>query len=83
MRMTILEGVEDSIRIDLGSDVMLVGAVMEIGKAIDYLVYEVQLTGEEVLNLINSIRFSPMKRPYGLEDDIIKEHHYKLTAYDD
>ena len=83
MRGTILEGVEDDIRINLGSDIMLVGAVIEIGKALDYLVYEAKLTGEEVLNLINDVNFNGVNRPRGLENVLVKDHHYVLTAYDD
>ena len=83
MRETILEGVEDDIRIHLGCDVMLVAAVMEIGKAVSYLVYKVQLTGEEVLSLINNVRFKGIGRPCGLEEVLVKDHHYVLTAFDD
>lgn len=78
MRMTIIEGVEDNIRINLGSDVMLVASVMEVGKAKDYLVYEARLTGEEVLQLMRKTR-----NPGILDGDIVKDHHYILTAFDD
>ena len=60
MRDVILEGVEDKIRINLGGDVSLVAEIQRIGRSLDWLVSEVELTGEEVLNLIDSIQFGPM-----------------------
>ena len=83
MRDVILEGVEDKIRINLGGDVSLVAEIQRIGRSLDWLVSEVELTGEEVLNSIDSIQFGPMKKPCGLEEDLIKDHHYILTAFDD
>lgn len=78
MRMTIIEGVEENFRMNLGSDVMIVATVLEMGKAIDYLVYEARLTGEQVLELLSKAR-----QPHLLDDVIIKDHHYVLRAYDD
>ena len=83
MRDVILEGVEDKIRINLGGDVSLVAEIQRIGRSLDWLVSEAELTGEELLNLINGIHFGPMSKPCGLEEDIIKDHHYILTAFDD
>ena len=79
MRETILKGVEDNIRINLGSDVMIVAAVQEVVTARDYLVYEARLTGNEVLQLMNDAR-----RPDIFDDgEIVGDHHYILTAYND
>lgn len=79
MRYTVIESVEGNWRMDLGSDVMIVGAVQDYGTAKDFLVYEAKLTGEEVLRLI----MSKSRTPHMLDDDIVKDHHYVLTAYDD
>lgn len=58
---------------------MIAAAVQEVGKAKDYLVYETRLTGEEVLRLMTNAR-----RPDIFDDgEIICDHHYILTAYDD
>ena len=78
MRYTIIEGVEDKIRINLGSSATLVSCVQEVGTAIDYLVYEARLTGEEVFKLLEEAR-----RPHLLDGEIEKDHHYILTAFDD
>lgn len=83
MREVILEGVEDKIHIHLGGDVSLVVEVRRIGRPLAWLVSEVELTGEEVLNLINSIHYCSMSKPRGLEEYLIKDHHYILTAFDD
>lgn len=79
MRMTLLKGVEDDIDIDLGSDVRLIGAIIKIGKALEELVYEVNLTGAEVLKLLNAEHYRYIN---DVCDDIIEDHHYILTAFD-
>lgn len=78
MRSTIIESVEENWRMDLGSDAVLVATVLEMGNAIDYLVYEARLTGKEVLQLLSKTRY-----PHALDDTLVMEHHYVVRAYDD
>ena len=78
MRETIIESVEENWRMNLGSDVGLVRAVLKMGKAIDYLVYEARLTGEETLELLSMAHFTDLS-----DVEIKKDHHYILTAFDD
>ena len=79
MRSTTIKSIEGNWRMDLGSDVMIVAAVQKVGTAKDYLVYEANLTGEEVLKLMAEAR-----RPDIFDDgEIVDTHHYILTAFDD
>lgn len=77
MRETILEGVEDKVRWNLGGNATLVATVHELGKAKDYLIYEATLTGEQLLPLMEKLGYDFSG------DEIVKEHHYILTAFDD
>ena len=83
MRDIYLEGVEDNIRIHLGSDASLVADIQSIGHARDWLVSEAEMTGEEVLNFFAERSRHPYNRPIDLTDDVVKDHHYILTAFDD
>ena len=73
MRTTIIKGMEDDFKVILRCDAITVASVLEAGKAIDALVYEARITGEKVLSLM---------REFDLEDKIVKDHHYVLTAFD-
>lgn len=83
MRSIYLEGEEDNIRIHLGSDASLVAEIQSIGHARDWLVSEAEMTGEEVLNFFAERPIGPFGRTLDLTDDVVKDHHYILTAFDD
>ena len=77
MRKTTLKAVDNSLSLDLGSDTTLIGEIMEIGRYIPELIYEVELSGIETIKLL--------KECY-VKEEIIKqltnEKRYILTAYD-
>ncbi len=78
MRSTIIESVEGKFRINLGSSAMLVGTVQDYGKAIGDLEYEARLTGKEVRKFLEDAQCPDL-----LDDVLVDEHHYILTAFDD
>ena len=77
MRKTTLKAVDNSLYLDLGSDTTLIGEIMEIGRYIPELIYEVELSGIETIKLL--------KECY-VNEEIIKhltnEKRYILTSYD-
>ena len=77
MRYTLVKGVKDSIRLDLGSDVSIICKVMDIGKALDALTFEVTLNGSELREFLRSFKLTE-----ALKADIKKENLYIITAYD-
>jgi hypothetical protein len=72
-----LEGLTDGLQCELGSDVGLIGAIMEIGRALDALTYVVVLHGDEVVKLLEK-HLPKWKIPLGIK----AENEYKLTAFD-
>ncbi|MBQ8448564.1 MAG: hypothetical protein IJX27_06510 [Clostridia bacterium] len=77
MRYTIVHGIDDSLRIDLGGDVSIICEVMDIGKAIDYLTFEAEMTGAELLAFMRKFHVKAE-----LEEGIKAENRYTVTAYD-
>ena len=77
MRYTIVHGIDDSLRIDLGGDVSIICEVMDIGKAIDYLTFEAEMTGAELLAFMRNFHVKAE-----LEEGIKAENRYTVTAYD-
>ncbi len=77
MRFTSVEGLDDDVKLNLGSDVSLICAIMEIGKAIDAITYRATLTGEELLALMQ--KYCPQKCK---EASINPQNRYVATAYD-
>lgn len=58
MRSTIVKGKNDGIRIELGSDVDIICHVMDIGKCLDYLIYEVELNGQELIAFLEKFNLA-------------------------
>ena len=77
MRSTTVKVLDDKTYIDLGSNTDYVCAVMEIGKCTDYLIYEAELTGAELLEFLKKI--CPRK---DFSAQITPENRYSVTAYD-
>ena len=77
MRSTTVNGLNDNIRLDLGGDVGLIAEIIENGKAADALIYELELSGAELLELLK--RHNINKK---IGDMIIAEHTYLVTSYD-
>ena len=77
MRETTIKGVEDGFNHTIYGWVSLIDAVMRMGKAVDDITYKVQVTGEQLLQILKEAREGG-----SWEKDIAKDHHYILTAYD-
>ena len=77
MRSTIVKGIDDGIYINLGSSTDIVGEVMFEGKAVDYLIYELELSGKDLLGFLAKFRVDEE-----LMLEIKAEHKYKVIAYD-
>lgn len=77
MRSTIVKGKNDGIRIELGSDVDIICHVMDIGKCIDYLIYEVELNGQELIAFLEKFKLADKYKTL-----INVEFSYFVTAYD-
>lgn len=78
MRNTTIKGINDQFYHDLGSSVEYVAKVIEIGKCVDYLIYEIKLTGQELKEFYCSIGLQNAKS-YG---EIVDKNEYLITAYD-
>ena len=77
MRSTIIRGKNDGLRIELGSDVDIICHVMDIGKCIDYLIYEVELNGQELIAFLEKFKLADKYKTL-----INVEFSYFVTAYD-
>lgn len=77
MRSTIVKGKNDGIRIELGSDVDIICHVMDIGKCLDYLIYEVELNGQELIAFLEKFKLVDKYKTL-----INVEFSYFVTAYD-
>ena len=77
MRSTIVKGKNDGIRIELGSDADIICHVMDIGKCLDYLIYEVELNGQELIAFLEKFNLADKYKTL-----INVEFSYFVTAYD-
>jgi hypothetical protein len=77
MRSTIVKGIDDGIYINLGSSTDIVGEVMLEGKSVDYLIYELELSGKDLLGFLAKFRVDEE-----LMLEIKAENKYKVIAYD-
>jgi len=77
MRETTVRGIDDDVRLDLGSDVGIVAAVIEVADAADGLIYKATLTGGELIALIKK-----EWRAWQPPCEIKENNRYEITAYD-
>ena len=77
MRKTTVFGLDDGLSYDLGGDVGVICAVMEIGRARDEITYEAELMGGELLDLLERCRYATTELR-----DIKVTNRYAITAYD-
>jgi hypothetical protein len=77
MRKVTVLGLDDNLKADLGRNVELVAAVIEIGKAIDAITFEKQLTGKELKQFILQ-----QNANLAILENIVDNYRYLLTAYD-
>ncbi|MBR2023154.1 MAG: hypothetical protein IJ996_01380 [Clostridia bacterium] len=78
MRSTTIKGLDDGVRIELGADVGIIGAVMDRGKAVDCLIYKLVLTGKELLSFIEEFHLQSK-----VTQTVVETNRYELTSYDD
>jgi len=77
MRKTTVTGLDDNVKLDLGSDTSPLGEVMEIGRAVDSLTYEAEMSGEQLIAFLKKFH---LYEKHG--DKVILKNRYLLTAYD-
>ena len=77
MRSTTVKGLDDELSIRLGSDVSIICEVMSIGKAIDAITFEAEMSGEELIAFMRKLRVGEE-----YEEKIKSGNRYIVTAYD-
>lgn len=77
MRTTTVKGLDDSVYINLGGNTDIIEAVMNEGRAVDYLVYELQLTGDDLLSFLAGYPIDAK-----LFGAIKAGNRYTVTSYD-
>ena len=77
MRSVTVIGLEDGLKFSLGSDVEIIYDIMQNGKAIDAITYELQMTGKKLLSFIDKFHLNNK-----INGSIKESNHYILTAYD-
>ena len=87
MRYSIIKGIDDGLRIDLGSSVSIIVEVMQIGKAIDSLTYEAEMSGAELLEFLSKFsvgiaRDISENTHRMIIEGVKKENRYTVTSYD-
>lgn len=75
MRSVILRGLNDRIKVDLGQDISLIADVIELGKCRDYLIYDLELNGHDLIKFLKEHFLK-------INEEIILENKYIITAYD-
>ncbi len=75
MRSVILRGITDQIKVDLGQDISLIADVIELGKCRDYLIYDLELNGHDLIKFLEEHFLK-------INEEIILENKYVITAYD-
>ena len=78
MRSVSIKGLNDQIKIELGGMVELIDAVINKGKAEDYLIYSLTLNGKALKEFVLQVAPDKMDKL----KDIIDQNEYKITAYD-
>ena len=77
MRSTTVKGLDDGVRIELGGNTDIIEAVMDAGKGVDYLIYELTLTGAELLAFL-----APFRIDGKLTAEIKADNRYTVRSYD-
>jgi hypothetical protein len=77
MRSTTVTGINDNFYLNLGSDTSIIGEVIERGRCVDYLIYELELNGEELLAFLAEFHIE-----IDNEIKVFAENKYILKSYD-
>lgn len=78
MRSVSLKGLTDGLMVELGCSVEFIQAVIDLGKADDYLIYSLTLDGKAVKEFVQKNAPDKMDRLKSVVDN----NQYKITAYD-
>ena len=77
MRAVTVKGINDNIKLEFGSDVEIIYEIMQRGKAIDAITFELELSGKELVEFINEFNLNEK-----VDTQINEENKYIITAYD-
>lgn len=77
MRSVIVKGIDDNLRIELSREVDVVFAVIEKGKAIDAITYELEVDGKSLINFIKENKITNK-----IITNIKDNNRYLIIAYD-
>lgn len=77
MRSTIVTGLDDNVYLNLGGDTSIIGEVIELGKCVDYLVYELEINGEELTKFLAKFHIDAEE-----EIKISENNKYIIKSYD-
>ena len=78
MRSVSLKGLTDGLMVELGCSVELIQAVIDLGKADDYLIYSLTLDGKGVKEFILANAPDKIDRV----KEVVDDYQYIITAYD-
>ncbi len=78
MRSITVKGVGNNLRIELGADTNLIGGVIEVGKAVDYLIYSARFNGKGVKEFVKKCAPDKICLLNGINDN----EEYEIIAYD-
>ena len=77
MRSVSVKGLDDDLKFSLGSDVEVIYHIMQNGKAIDSITYELQINGKDLISFISKFNLKNK-----VDVTINENNNYLLTAYD-
>ena len=78
MRYSVIKSLNDDFTLNLGSDVEIIVAVINIGSAVDYLIYKTKMNGLELIEFMKSLK---LDKCYDLSE-IKADFTYEITSYD-
>lgn len=78
MRVTVINGIEDKLHLEIPVSVQLFCIVSEKGKALNPLTYVAKLTGKELLDVLKESRF-PNAAGLGIKEN----NNYEVIIFDD
>ena len=77
MRKIYAKNINGDLKIELGSDVSFISEVIERGKCVDYLIFELEVNGIELIELMEKYNINK-----ALINEIKSNDLYIITAFD-
>lgn len=77
MRKIYAKNINEDLKIELGSDVSFISEIIERGKCIDYLIFELEVSGIELIELMEKYNINK-----SLINVIKSNDLYIITAFD-